>query len=83
MSGAALETLTAGLEERAERLARERGHTRRGVFAICGDSFELAFAPEAELDGEFRATCLETGEPLAAHGWMFEAIELEEVGHGA
>jgi hypothetical protein len=68
--------------EEASRSAIERGHTRRGLFVICGDTIELAVSPDADLDGEFPATCLETGQPVTAQGWMFESIEVGEQWHG-
>lgn len=82
MSGAAPEALTVveALIPAAAHAASERGHTQRGLFAICGDTIELAFAPDADLDGAFRATCLETGDQVRANGWMFETIEVSGAG---
>lgn len=29
----------------------------------------------ADLDGEFRATCMDTGDTLTVRGWMLTAVE--------
>lgn len=52
-------------------VAERRGHTVQALFYGGGYDLSLAYAPEAELDQVFTATCLETGERLEVRGWLF------------
>ncbi len=38
-------------------------------------SLELEVADDADLDGQFEALCLDTGERLRVNGWMIENVE--------
>lgn len=51
--------------------AKGRGLTSRGQFDAGPYSLDLAFAPSADLDSTFEAVCLDTGETLQVHGWLF------------
>ena len=52
-------------------MATSRGHTLL-TFAISAQyDLELAYAPSADLDATFEATCLATGELLKINGWLF------------
>lgn len=52
-------------------IAATRGHTDSGQFYSAGHDLHLAFAPNADLDLSFEATCLDTGESLKVNGWLF------------
>lgn len=52
--------------------AAERGHVCRGYFHGDGQTYHLAYPIGADLDSEFAATCLDTGELLSVSGWLFE-----------
>lgn len=43
-----------------------------------GTSLEVQAAADADLDGRFAATCLDTGEELWINGWL--AITIEPLG---
>lgn len=59
-----------------EREAEKRAHTERGMFeAACHELF-LAFHEDAELDGTFDATCLDSGELLRVNGWNYERKDI-------
>ena len=49
----------------------ERGHDCRGDFFSTGVDLDLAHAADADLDGTFEATCMDTGEVLQVNGWLF------------
>ena len=51
--------------------AMARGHTERADFEGGCYLLDLMFSPDAELDGEFTATCMDTGEVLQVYGWNF------------
>lgn len=41
-------------------------------------SLDLTIAADADTDGEFEATCNDTGERLLVKGWLIENIEETE-----
>ena len=45
---------------------------------LFGAEYELRLmvAPDADLDGEFGAWCLDENEPLIICGWMFSVEEV-------
>ena len=66
-----------GGTEMTEHEAREDGFTQR-IEWDSGDGFGGAalVKPGTDLEGDFRAYCLEGGEMMLFHGW---AIYVEEV----
>ena len=52
--------------------AAERGHLVRGHFHGGPYALHLAYAADADLDGRFEATCLDTGDLLKVNGWLYE-----------
>jgi hypothetical protein len=76
VNGAALETLPAVNPARSpEKLAAERGHGERASFSSAEHDLDLAYAPGADLDDRFDATCLVTGDRLRVNGWLFTREE--------
>lgn len=59
--------MSAAPEERAEA----RGHVCKGFFNSAEHDLELAYAPNANIDGRFEATDLSTGDLIAVNGWLF------------
>lgn len=57
-------------------IAREKGLTKTGLFDNSECTLELAFSPDADLDGKFVAMCLVTGEMLSVCGWLFTSEAL-------
>jgi len=52
-------------------------HYTKEIYAYGGEyELHLMVAPDADLDGEFGAWCLDENEPLIVCGWMFQ-IEME------
>lgn len=51
--------------------ASARGHHRRGFFTSQQYDLDLLYSPDADLDGTFGATDVETGELLLVRGWLF------------
>ena len=46
------------------------------IYAYGGEyELHLMVAPDADLDGEFGAWCLDENEPLIIWGWMFSVEE--------
>lgn len=56
--------------------AAERGHVHRGYFHGNGMTLHLAYPAGADLDGEFAATCLDTGDHLTVQGWLYESEDV-------
>jgi hypothetical protein len=52
-------------------MATSRGHTLLTFAISAKHDLELAYAPIADLDATFEATCLATGELLNINGWLF------------
>jgi hypothetical protein len=52
-------------------MATSRGHTLLTLAISAQYDLELAYAPNADLDATFDATCLDTGELLRVNGWLF------------
>lgn len=47
-------------------------HYTKEIYAFGGDyELHLMVAPDADLDGEFGAWCLDENEPLIVAGWHF------------
>lgn len=40
-----------------------------------GYSLEVEVADDVDLDGEFEALCLDTGEKLQIKGWLIDNVE--------
>jgi len=53
-------------------LALRRGHLKRSFLSSAAVDLDVAHAPDADLDGEFEATCMETGGRLMVCGWLYE-----------
>jgi len=58
-------------DEELVALAASEGLTEVGLFDGGPYSLSLAYSPDADLDGEFPAICLDTGERLNIQGWLF------------
>ncbi len=56
--------------------ARAMGLTKEGLFDSSECTLELAYSPDADLDGKFVAMCLVTGELLSVCGWLFTSEAL-------
>jgi hypothetical protein len=56
----------------AKALAHNAGRTR--LVHMTGGAHDLALfiAPDQDLDGEFLATCAETGDCLCLRGWLLD-----------
>ena len=54
-----------------EEKARGLGFTSAGLFDNGHVTLTVAFRPDTDLDGEFEALCLDTGEMLKVNGWLF------------
>lgn len=65
----------------AQQIADDRGHYQTGHFSSGEHDLHLAFAPNADIDGEFKATCLDTGDHLTVQGWLY-TVELERADDG-
>lgn len=53
-------------------VALERGHRQTGRFVSAEADLYLAHHEDADIEGAFSATCLDTGEALKVNGWLFE-----------
>ena len=51
-------------------------HYTKEIWAYSDEhELHLMVAPDADLDGEFGAWCLDENEPLIIWGWMFSVEE--------
>jgi hypothetical protein len=49
------------------------------LLADCGvHTLEIECAADADLDGTFEATCLDTGERLKINGWLWTFEPLDD-----
>lgn len=53
-------------------VALARGHRLTGRFVSAEADLYLAHKEDADIEGAFSATCLETGDALKVNGWLFE-----------
>ena len=52
-------------------------HYTKEIYADGGGfCLHLMVAPDADLDGEFGAWCLDENEPLIICGWLFDVEEM-------
>lgn len=59
------------------------GYTDRYMADCTQHALEILVQPEADMDGTFRAWCVDTGEFLALNGWMwtYERIDSTDERH--
>lgn len=57
-------------------VSEPEGYTERYMADCTANTLEILVKPDADLDGTFRAWCVDTGEFLALNGWLwiFERI---------
>jgi hypothetical protein len=57
--------------------APDPGFTRHVAAEGGMYSLDLLVCPDADLDGTFRAWCVDTGEQLSVNGWLFIIEDME------